>query len=341
MIYTDKKLVYLHKNMLKNTDLFQLSLKNPEPLIDDFYVKKGGLIISDNPNSPNGLMKTNRDLLDNITAFRIAKDVHNIKMMDHAVINTQELMQEKGVNYSEFSSFLSIIDVSYSIYHTLSKNEQIEFLKIAIKKYIEMRHPIYLNHGYTATSLQVGKDAKSHKSSGMLGIIKGASILDNFSYSKLKPLNLNSFNSQNKIYILTDKDGKKLFKEILKKYKIDLKWSSGREKKMPDILFKNGSDIYIVEQKHMKELGGGQDKQVTEIINFISYSEGKSLVKVHYVTFLDGLYFNLFTKKNSFLDGKVKNQLVSIKKNLENQPSNYFVNTFGFNKLLKEIKNKE
>ena len=48
MTYTDKKLVYLHKNMLKNTELFSLSIKNPEPLIDDFYIKDGGLIISEN-----------------------------------------------------------------------------------------------------------------------------------------------------------------------------------------------------------------------------------------------------------------------------------------------------
>ena len=75
-------------------------------------------------------------------------------------------MQNKGLNFSEFSSFWAVVDVSHNPYLSLSEEEQLEFLDSVIKNYIEMRHGTYLNHGYTATTLQVGKDAKAHKSNG-------------------------------------------------------------------------------------------------------------------------------------------------------------------------------
>ncbi len=49
-----------------------------------------------------------------------------------------------------------------------------------------------------------------------------------------------------------------------------------------------------MEHKHMKESGGGQDKQMSEIIDFISHKDKK----VSYISFLDGVYFNLLSDKN-------------------------------------------
>jgi SOS-response transcriptional repressor LexA len=326
--------------MKNNSDLFEISLKNPEPLIDDFYVKKGGLIISNSPKSANKLMNDNRELLDNITAFKVAEDSKNKEMISKIILNIQNLMKTKGINYSEFASFWAMVDVSYSIYNSLTNSEQLTFLDLVIKKYIEMRHYVYLGYGYTSTTLQVSKDAKSHKRSGSLGLEKCASILNKFGYSKLIEFNISNFDNKDKIFILTDKTGKRLFKEILNKYKIDFEWSKGRDKKMPDVLFKNGNHFFIVEHKHMKEGGGGQDKQITEIINFVNKSENLASTKVHYVTFLDGLYFNLFTKESFHVDGKIKNQLSNIRQSLKDNPQNYFVNTIGFIELLNNVSNE-
>lgn len=323
--------------MQNNLELFELSLKNPEPMIDDFYIKSNGLIISNSPQKPNKLMKVNRELLENITAFKVAENSRNEDMMGQILLTIKDLMTTKGINYSEFASFWSIIDISYSIYNSLSDDEKLSFLKLAIKKYLKMRHDIYLEYGYTSTALQVGKDAKSHKRSGSLGLQKCATILKNNNYYQLEELNTDAFDKGDKLFILTDKTGKKLFKEILKKYKITFDWSTGREKKMPDVLFKNKNNFYIIEHKHMKEGGGGQDKQVSEIINFINYSENLQQIKIHYITFLDGLYFNLFTKPYGD-NGKIKNQLASIKLGLTNNPANYFVNTTGFIEFLSQIK---
>ena len=100
---------------------------------------------------------------------------------------------------------------------------------------------------------------------------------------------------------------------------------------MPDFLIKDGDDIFIVEHKHMKEGGGGQDKQINEIISLIGFSENN--VKIHYVSFLDGMYFNLFTNEKHSKNGKLSNQLRNIKANLTRNKQNYFVNTAGFKKL--------
>jgi len=323
--------------MIDNLVLFNDSLNNPEPLVDDFYVKKGELIISKDYKKANKLMEVNRDLINNITAFEVAQKNGNLVMQNQIIIDIQKFMNTKDINYTEFASFWAIIDVSYSEYRALTNSEQLIFLKQAIKKYLNMRHNLYLDYGYSITTLQVGKDAKSHKSSGQLGINKCAFLLEKFNFKRLDDLNLNDFNSKDNIYIFTDKSGKKLFKSIISNYNLEFLWSVGRQNKMPDILFKKNSDFFIVEHKHMKEGGGGQDKQVTEIINFIDYNEKIKTINIHYITFLDGLYFNLFSKINSGTDTKVKNQLLKIKSTLKNNPQNFFVNTYGFVKLLESI----
>ncbi|MBU2264966.1 hypothetical protein KJ784_02140, partial [Patescibacteria group bacterium] len=78
-----------------------------------------------------------------------------------------------------------------------------------------------------------------------------------------------------------------------------------------------------------------QDKQINEVISFISYSENNH--RIHYISFLDGIYFNLFANKKYLNKGKILNQITNIKQSLERNKQNFFVNTAGFKKLLKEL----
>ncbi|MDI9312397.1 MAG: hypothetical protein QM535_19460 [Limnohabitans sp.] len=87
-----------------------------------------------------------------------------------------------------------------------------------------------------------------------------------------------------------------------------------------------------MEHKHMKESGGGQGKQMSEIINFISYKDNG----VFYVSFLDGVYFNVIADE-SFTSGKPFEQRRSIIQNLTNNKQNYFVNTNGFIELINSL----
>lgn len=321
---------------IDNIKLFEFSLNNPEPIIDEFYLKSGNLIISKDPKNPTDLMRKNFDLLESISAYNFAKKNRNKSATKQAIEQIIKIVKNKNVNYSEFISFWPVVDISYSLFNKMNDKEQSEIIKNVVEKYIELRHGLYSSYGYSPTTLQVGKDAKAHKESGNLGIYKVSRILDKAGYKKADNETLENFISRsNKKYIETDKKGKKLFKKLLNTYKIKFSWSKKKEQKMPDFLIRDKNDIFIVEHKHIKEGGGGQDKQINEVISFIGFSENNP--KIHYISFLDGIYFNLFTNKKYLNKGKILSQLTNIKQNLKRNKQNYFVNTAGFKKFIQQL----
>lgn len=322
--------------MINNIKLFRFSLNNPEPIIDDFYLKKGNLIISEDSKKPTDLMQKNADLLESITAYNFAKKNRNKATVRKALEKILHIVKSKNINYSEFVSFWPVIDISYSLFNKLSAVDQLKIIESTVDKYIELRHGLYSFYGYTPTTLQVGKDAKAHKESGNLGVYKVSKILDKMGYKKANGEALENFILHgDKKYVEADKKGKKLFKSLLSRYRIKFSWSKKKEQKMPDFLIRCKSNIFIVEHKHMKEGGGGQDKQINEVISFISFGENNP--KIHYVSFLDGIYFNLFANKKYLNKGKILNQLTNIEHNLKRTGENYFVNTAGFKKLIKGL----
>ncbi len=317
---------------MNNIKLFEYSLKNPEPIIDGAYVKNGSLIISKDPRNPSALMKANNELIESINAYKFAKNNGSKSTADKAIRKILEIVKNKNINFSEFVSFWSVVDMSYSLYKKRDFDEQFQIIKDVTDKYLQFRHGLYTTYGYSPTTLQVGKDAKAHKESGNLGIAKVSKILDDKGFHNANMENVDDFIANgDKKYIQADKKGKKLFKEFIVKYKIKFSWSRNKEEKMPDFLIKYGKHFFIVEHKHMKEGGGGQDKQINEVISFISFKETKQ--NIHYISFLDGLYFNLFADKKYFSKGKVFTQLNNIKNNLKSNKKNFFVNTKGFEKL--------
>ncbi|MCF6276481.1 MAG: hypothetical protein L3J07_01385 [Candidatus Magasanikbacteria bacterium] len=323
---------------INNIKLFEFSLENKESIIEDWYIKNEDLIISDNPNKPNELVSKNVELLELISTYNFAKKKKNNKLMNQIILDILEVLKYKNINYSEFVSFWSVVDLSYSGFCSIEEKEQRKIIKKILNKYIDLRHKTYLKYGYTPVTLQVGRDAKAHKQSGSLGNIKVSSILKDAGFEDGNHNKIEDFLSFNKKkFIETDKKGKKLFKDILKYFKINFKWSSKKEDKMPDFLFRYRNNIYILEHKHMKEGGGGQNKQMNEIISLIEQSERKKKVKIYYISFLDGTYFNLLSDNKSKKD-KIKKQITNINNNLEKNERNYFVNTAGFTKFVEQFK---
>ena len=81
----------------------------------------------------------------------------------------------------------------------------------------------------------------------------------------------------------------------------------------------------------MKENGGGQDKQTLEITDFIDREpEFKGL---HYITFVDGIYFNQIEENATAKTLQQYKDIVSV---LKNHSENYFVNSFAFEKLMSD-----
>lgn len=319
---------------IDNVKLFEFSLNNLEPIIDGFYLKDHGLIISENLNVSTKLMEQNSELIESISAYSFGKKNKSVETVEKSLTKILEIIKSENINYSEFVSFWPVVDISHSVFMKIKKEKQIEILQNIIEQYIKLRHNIYIKHGYTSTTLQVSKDAKTHKQGGDLGRNKVSKILDRYGFIKANAETIEDFIKEDKKYIESDKKGKKLFKELLKYYKIKFLWSSKKEKKMPDFLIRYKKDIFIVEHKHKKEGGGGQNGQINEILSLISFREKNK--NIHFVSFLDGVYFNFFAGKHP-KKGKIYEQFNSINKSLKKNKKNYFVNTAGFKKLLKEL----
>ncbi|MDD4358885.1 MAG: hypothetical protein PHY30_03675 [Candidatus Pacebacteria bacterium] len=320
--------------MIDNIELLEFCFENKEPYIDKYYVKNNKKIITDSIQKKNALMLANIKILDNISTYKIAMEAKNKEMQKVALENIMSALGTVGINFSEFTSYWAVKDISYSFYEKKLKTDslKLEFLKNIIPQFIKDRHLLYKNYGYSFSTLQAVSDSKSHKKNGNAGFDKVSNLLNTLGLKRLNSKNLEDFNRNNNIYICPDKMDKFLFKEIVNYYDLKFKWSKKHENKQIDFLIKINNDIFIIEHKHMKEPGGGQDKQMTEIIDFISHKEKNS--NIHYVSFLDGIYFNLLADKE-IRKGKPYMQRRGIYKNLKNNKLNYFVNTEGFIKLVK------
>ena len=309
-------------------ELFRECLRHPEKLIDDFYTSDQ-LIISQDVNSPpTKAMQTWRLMLDRITAAKVALDDEDDSQLEHHLQMLDKcIMKRSHAQLSEFTTFFSVIDMSCSIYRKLDHSERIEFLREAFTLYVDRRHHIYTSHGFTPTTIQVRKDASKSGRSGNMGTNKVRAMFAEVGYQEE-----DSIINKSKRFSIITKRNRRLLQDIQEiGASCYNEWSAKHQGKTADVMFVDENDrYYICEMKHIKELGGAQDKQITELIEFIN-NQGDS--KVSYIAYLDGIYFNRFvgigTTKN-----KIKEQRDSIKKCLSDTPSNYFLNTHGFKRLI-------
>lgn len=321
--------------MINNLELFEFCLKNAEPIIDENYIKKVDLIISKKGDQPTSLMRKNSELQEVVSAFSFAYKNQIEVAQEKALEVLMTILEEEDINYCEFVSFWSVMDISYSNFVYLNSSNKKQVLQKILKEYIRSRHDLYLYHGYSATTLQAGKDAKAHKKNGSLGAQKIKSILDRFEFANANLFPVQDFiKSTRNLYLECDKKGKKVFLEIIRNQKIAFSWSKNFQGKLPDFLLKIGEDIFVLEHKNSNESGGGQNKQISELISFIEETESSK--SFHYISFLDGSYFNLLNTSNG-QENKLSKQAKNIRSNLEKNPKNYFVNTAGFKKLIQSF----
>ncbi|MFA5381727.1 MAG: hypothetical protein WC356_01060 [Candidatus Micrarchaeia archaeon] len=310
--------------VLKNNLFYwNLSLKNTEPVIDEFYCQDK-LIVEDR----EFLIKVERlrELIisycvvcekDKKAAIKISDEIYKI------------ILSMNKVQYTEFVAFWKVLDISYSIFLKLSNKREI--LEKILNEYCQKRRKIYDSLGYSNITIQALYDSGSSRKNSVLGIKKIKEILNKqmkVEYSR----NIKKFEENKISYFLPDKGDKKLFNEFCKKYKICYKFGKGKQSKEPDMVLKIKSHFFIIEAKHIKEGGGAQDKQISELISFIKNSEKNKCV--HYVSFIDGIYFNYFIE-DSF-NNKISRQKEDIKSHLNNK-NNFFVNTVGLKRLFKDI----
>ena len=314
---------------LSNSKIFDYSVANEELLVDLFY-RNDKIIITDNPMRRNDLMKRNMNLIEQIIAYKVARARKDAKTVEHCIDEILILLTVPEINVSELVTFWATLDVSFSTYQNLSDEKKREFLRSAIDAYIDTRHNLYSVHGYTATTLQVRQDSFAHKASGSNALRKLEQLFSRYKFSRATGT-VKDFIKSEKEYIFPDDSDSATFDQLLALKKLSFDWGRHYQGKRPDAAFTFKGHLFLLEHKHKKEGGGGQGGQLTEIISFIQSKESNR--SVHYVSFLDGVYFNELVSVTS-KRSKVYRQLQDIKRALKEHPRNYFLNTAGFGRLL-------
>ncbi len=311
---------------MKNTELFLACLNHPEPFIEDSYAKEKVIITSERWEF-NSLMEANNEIIEKITAYKVALEFWDKSLLNSITERIIELLNVDWINNTEFSNYWWIHDISFSIYEKFTDSDKKEFLKKMIEAYIISRHIIYQEHWYSHTTLQVRSDSVAHKRSGELWSNKVQKIFTKYWFSNISHESFETLIGEEKWYILADKGWSNLFDRLIKDNRINFEWGKNHQWKRPDFVYKNNRELFVMEHKHMKEWGWGQNKQIVEVIDFIKQNEKD----MHYVTFLDWIFFNSFIGHQ---DRKLKAQYNQILNALERNPNNYFVNTFWFEYLL-------
>lgn len=323
---------------VSNIDYFKFSQTHDDEILDESR-PEGSLVININPSEPKTpLMKANEKLIDLISKYKEIKDNGTIddgtkiNILD-SIINIIE--NTRLINYSPFCVYFQVIGYSYSAYmnekDSMTSDEKREKIDFLLNLYIQYRHELYLNHGYSDQILQVLSDAASSKRKGKTGIIKIEEILKPLKFTRAKKMI--DLNYQEFCYILPDKGDGKLFDDFLFKHKIAFDFSKVRDNKKPDMLFKIKNDFFILEHKLTNGGGGSQNQEINEIIQFINYEETSN--NWHYISCLQGDYFKRINKTNT--EPKVVSQYKNITDALSLHPGNYFVNGKGFEKLIKDL----
>lgn len=319
---------------MNNLDFFNISTENRK-INYNFSNPQGLLVIPQKKEEINCLTEANHKLINLVTTYKTLKECSpNSNDLD-AIVNEiiRILDSTKYINYTAFCVYFQVLRYSYNAYSTtnLSIKEKFDLIKKTLDLYIKNRHDIYLSHGYSDLVLQVMSDASSSRRNGSTGTNNLTSIMELFNIQKAN--SFECFDSSFSSYILPDRGDSNILKIIIESYKIDFKFQKERENKNPDMVFKLGDDIYIMEHKLTNGNGGSQNMEINEIISFIGYKENAQKIKVHYVSCLQGDYLSKLNKLNE--EPKAKAQYRNIISNLKQNPQNYFINEFGLTELLK------
>lgn len=95
---------------------------------------------------------------------------------------------------------------------------------------------------------------------------------------------------------------------------LGVKIKTKKQNKTLDLIIKAKDKILLCEAKHLNTSGGGQDKQISELIEILRLTEKNG---VSYISFLDGKYSNILLSDNGYGD-KIITQRKEINKFLNN-----------------------
>ena len=301
------------------------SLENKEPLEEECYIFDEIII------NEETFIKKVEQLRKLISEFCGSID---IKLKEKIFNEIYEIIENtENIQHHEFIAFWKVLGTTFSTYKSFTKEKKRERLKQLLLKYCQMRFNEYNNLNYSNITIQALYDKGASRRTGKATNKKIIDILNEYYENVQEAKSINEFEEYKiSFFRLDTKSGKDLLDDFCEKHQINQLLSE----KSFNITIKIGDHIFLVKTKHMKETGGTQNSKVVELIDFIIYSEESN--KIHYITFIDGIFFNRFSDK--LITGKTKSHKESIEKTLKNNNNNFFVNTAGLKSILKDLQEK-
>lgn len=304
--------------MLNNQHYFKISQQNPEKLLDEFY-------IFDNKHSDLRKYVANTKEIKNIliTLKTLQEKNESKKIVKKYYFELQNILND----FSNCSEFICFVNACDNILNSVKKD--IGLLEEITNRYFDKR---ILNEVVPEEWIQAILDSKASMRKGKCGEKKLLSLLQKIDISEIKTWS--GFFSQKKCVAQFSKS----FNLGNVRKNLDAKIKTKKQNKKLDLIVKINDKIFLVEAKHLNTSGGGQDKQISELIEILSLKEKNK--NIFYVAFLDGNYSNILLGNNKCGD-KLKTQRKEIRKYLKNNQRNYWLNTAGFVSLFSDLKNKK
>ncbi|MEK7162726.1 MAG: DpnII family type II restriction endonuclease [Patescibacteria group bacterium] len=292
---------------------FKISQENPEKPLDDFYV------FDEKHPELNKYIKNAKEIKNILITIKTLQN----KKEKRAIINKYFIELSKIINkFSNCSEFACFVNACDNIIGEV-KNE-IELLKNITQKYFAKRT---LNEMVPEEWIQAILDTNSSRKKGKCGENKLIHILEKQGFREV-------FNWEDffKTDICVVKFSKKFNLKNVRK-NLDIKIKTKKQNKTLDLIIKAKNKIFLCEAKHLNTSGGGQDKQISELIEILGLSDKND---VSYISFLDGKYSNILLGQ---IDNgnKITTQRKEIDECLKNNPNNYWVNTIGFEQLISDL----
>ncbi|MEK7062152.1 MAG: hypothetical protein AAB940_00200, partial [Patescibacteria group bacterium] len=291
------------KKIQNNLYYFEISKNNQEESFDDFYI-----FDAKHPDL-NKYIKNTKEIKNILITIRTLRS----KKEKSAVVDKYFLELSKIIGkYSNCSEFACFVNACDNIIGEV-KNE-INLLKKITERYFAKR---ILNEIVPEEWVQAILDTNSSRKKGKCGENKLISILEKQGFKEI--FDWNDFLKIN--YCMVKFSKKFNLKNVRKNLGVKIK--TKKQNKTLDLIIKAKDKILLCEAKHLNTSGGGQDKQISELIEILGLNEKN---KVSYISFLDGKYSNILLGDSGHGD-KINTQRKEIKKFLKNNPNNYWVNT--------------
>lgn len=300
------------KKIQDNSYYLKVSQRNPEKILDSFYI-----FDEKHPQLQKYISNTKEIKNILITIRTLRKKNEDKKIIKKYFLELSKTLGRFS-NCSEFACFINACDS----FLDLAKKDIILLEKIA-QRYFEKR---VLSEAVPEEWVQAILDSNSGRKKGKCGEKKLLHILTKYRFQEIKTWE-DFFKRQKCVAKFS-----KIFSVKNVRKNLGVKLAAKKQGKNLDLIIKTKGRIFLCEAKHLNTSGGGQDKQIAELIEIIGLKEHNK--NISYAAFLDGNYSNILLSDGSGGD-KLTTQRREIKKYLSRNPRNFWVNTAGFAALFK------